>query len=253
MLIQVLLIYLLNSLMKQVTFIISVVYKLQLTTVIDFVLIVELLLHDHYKKFLKLQRNVPPLSREPDEAVMEMINEMFQRQARRLEGHAHAAVFLAFFGAFAWVIYPLRDMIHPTAFAGFLRAALPAGFAAPIAVLQNWTYSLFYLLANMWGSVVVSLLFWGFANEITTVSEAKKYYPLFGMFANVALVCACSSICALCISAFWSSSCSCASARLTLSREFSAFLCAACMLCALCVVLLNAASFTKLCAMCSML
>lgn len=40
----------------------------------------------------------------------------------------------------------------------------------------------------MWGSVVVSLLFWGFANDITTVDEAKKYYPLFGLMANVALI-----------------------------------------------------------------
>lgn len=40
----------------------------------------------------------------------------------------------------------------------------------------------------MWGSVVVSLLFWGFANEITSVDEAKKYYPLFGLMANVALI-----------------------------------------------------------------
>jgi len=36
--------------------------------------------------------------------------------------------------------------------------------------------------------VVVSLLFWGFANEVTTVKEAKKYYPLFGLGANVALI-----------------------------------------------------------------
>merc|ERR1712232_1253437 len=42
--------------------------------------------------------------------------------------------------------------------------------------------------AEMWGSVVASLLFWGFANEVTTVDEAKKYYPLFGMGANVALI-----------------------------------------------------------------
>lgn len=28
----------------------------------------------------------------------------------------------------------------------------------------------------------------GFANEITTVDEAKKYYPLFGLMANVALI-----------------------------------------------------------------
>jgi hypothetical protein len=29
-------------------------------------------------------------------------------------------------------------------------------------------------LANLWGSVVVSLLFWGFANEITTVDEVRR-------------------------------------------------------------------------------
>jgi AAA family ATP:ADP antiporter len=44
------------------------------------------------------------------------------------------------------------------------------------------------MLANLWGSVVVSLLFWGFANEITSVDEAKKYYSLFGLLANVALI-----------------------------------------------------------------
>jgi AAA family ATP:ADP antiporter len=96
--------------------------------------------------------------------------------------------FLAFFGSFAAFIYPMRDVLHPNQFCDFLLTVAPAGFAAPIGCLRNWTYSLFYLLANMWGSVVVSLMFWGFANEITTVKEAKKYYPLFGMFANVALV-----------------------------------------------------------------
>lgn len=71
--------------------------------------------------------------------------------------------FLAFFGSFAAFIYPMRHALHPNGFADFLTTALPAGFSAPIGVLRNWTYSLFYLLANMWGSVVVSLMFWGFA------------------------------------------------------------------------------------------
>lgn len=43
-------------------------------------------------------------------------------------------------------------------------------------------------MAELWGSVVVSVLFWGFANEVTTVQEAKKFYPLFGLMANVALI-----------------------------------------------------------------
>ena len=36
--------------------------------------------------------------------------------------------------------------------------------------------------------MVVSLLFWGFANDVATVGEAKAYYPLFGVLANIALI-----------------------------------------------------------------
>jgi AAA family ATP:ADP antiporter len=96
--------------------------------------------------------------------------------------------FLVFFALFATVIYPNAAMLHPTAWCQWLAALLPAGFAAPIAIIQNWTYAVFYTMAELWGSVVASLLFWGFANELTSVPEAKKYYPLFGLGANVALV-----------------------------------------------------------------
>lgn len=61
-------------------------------------------------------------------------------------------------------------------------------FAGPIAILRNWTYCLFYVMAELWGSVVVSVLFWGFANQICEVDEAKTFYPLFGLGANVALI-----------------------------------------------------------------
>lgn len=61
-------------------------------------------------------------------------------------------------------------------------------FAGPIAILRNWTYCLFYVMAELWGSVVVSVLFWGFANTITKVDEAEQFYPFFGLGANVALI-----------------------------------------------------------------
>ncbi|KAJ9506687.1 hypothetical protein QJQ45_020238, partial [Haematococcus lacustris] len=63
-----------------------------------------------------------------------------------------------------------------------------ARFAGPIAIIRNWTFCLFYVMAELWGSVVVSVLFWGFANQITTVEEASQFYPLFGLGANVALI-----------------------------------------------------------------
>eukprot|EP00546_Thalassionema_frauenfeldii_P013536 CAMPEP_0178914400 /NCGR_PEP_ID=MMETSP0786-20121207/11404_1 /TAXON_ID=186022 /ORGANISM="Thalassionema frauenfeldii, Strain CCMP 1798" /LENGTH=537 /DNA_ID=CAMNT_0020587303 /DNA_START=223 /DNA_END=1836 /DNA_ORIENTATION=- len=96
--------------------------------------------------------------------------------------------FLFFFGAFAWLIFPNTGMLHPHGFCDMLAAALPAGFSAPLSIIRNWSYAIFYVMAEMWGSVVASLLFWSFANEVTTVDEAKKYYPLFGMGANVALI-----------------------------------------------------------------
>jgi ATP:ADP antiporter, AAA family len=58
----------------------------------------------------------------------------------------------------------------------------------PIAMVRNWTFCLFYVMAELWGSVVVSVLFWGFANTICTVKEAKQFYSIFGLGANVALV-----------------------------------------------------------------
>jgi len=96
--------------------------------------------------------------------------------------------FIIFFLVFPWGIYPHQAFLHPNGIADLLANALPAGFAAPIGILRNWTYAVFYTMAELWGSVVASLLFWGLANEVTTVDEAKKYYPLFGLGANVALI-----------------------------------------------------------------
>ncbi|CAM8948398.1 unnamed protein product [Rhodiola kirilowii] len=96
--------------------------------------------------------------------------------------------FIAFFGAFGFVLYPLNGYFHPTALADKLLAALGPRFMGPLAILRIWSFCLFYVMAELWGSVVVSVLFWGFANQITTVDEAKKFYPLFGLGANVALI-----------------------------------------------------------------
>ncbi len=97
--------------------------------------------------------------------------------------------FLVFFGLFALVLYPNHEVLHPTVFADRLQAALPEGLMGMVAILRNWTYAAFYVLAELWGSVMLSLLFWGFANEITRVGEAKRFYALFGVGANLALVC----------------------------------------------------------------
>jgi len=98
------------------------------------------------------------------------------------------APFLLFFALFPTVIYPYRDALHPTTMADSLQAYLPAGCMGLVAIFRNWTYAAFYILSELWGSVVLSLLFWSFANEITKVQEAKRFYTLFGLGANFALL-----------------------------------------------------------------
>lgn len=96
--------------------------------------------------------------------------------------------FIVFFGLFGFVMYPVREVLSPTSSVEALRSILPAGWSGVAAAYQHWMYSVFYILAELWGSVVLSLLFWGFANQITKVTEAKRFYSLFGLGANLALL-----------------------------------------------------------------
>lgn len=98
--------------------------------------------------------------------------------------------FIIFFALFATVLYPLKDQLHPNQFCDYLQTVLPKGFMGLIGILRCWTYSLFYIMAELWGSVALSLLFWGFANDITKVKESKRFYNLFGLGANFSLLAA---------------------------------------------------------------
>ena len=96
--------------------------------------------------------------------------------------------FLVFFAIFNLVLYPARDFLHPTELADRLQASLPNGFSGLIAIFRNWTYGLFYIMSELWGSMAMSLLFWGFANDTTRISESKRFYAMFGIGANLAML-----------------------------------------------------------------
>ncbi len=93
-------------------------------------------------------------------------------------------IFLAFFFLFAFVLYPMRESLHPHEFCDRLQESLPLGFRGFIAIFRNWTYTAFYIMAEMWSTIMMSVLFWGFANEVTSVKDAKRHYGLFAISAN---------------------------------------------------------------------
>ena len=95
-------------------------------------------------------------------------------------------IFLGFFALFTFVLYPLRNVLQPNQFADFLQRILPQGFSGFIAMIRNWTLTAFYVMAELWGTAILSVLFWGFANEVISINEAKRFYALFGVGANIA-------------------------------------------------------------------
>jgi len=94
-------------------------------------------------------------------------------------------LFLAYFALFIGVLYPLRDILHPHEFADSLQAALPIGLKGFVAMIRNWSFTTFYVMSELWGNIVLFLLFWGFANQITHLGEAKRFYAILGIATNI--------------------------------------------------------------------
>ncbi len=99
-----------------------------------------------------------------------------------------ALPFLLFFGLFPYAIYPFVDSLHMNLDTiQRLQANFP-NIKWIIPLVGNWTYTLFYILSELWGSAVLSLLFWQFANAITPVKEARRFYGMFGFLGNFGLL-----------------------------------------------------------------
>lgn len=102
--------------------------------------------------------------------------------------YAVVTPFIAFFGIFGFVIYPNLHMLHPAQeTVQALHAAYPAlsGF---IDLYAYWAFSLFYVLSEIWGSAMIALMFWQFANHVVRMRESKRFYGLFAVIGNAALV-----------------------------------------------------------------
>lgn len=117
-----------------------------------------------------------------------LITFLFTRLSNRLSRekvfYVMMSTFLGFFFLFTFVLYPFRDFLHPNILADQFQEALPVGYHGLIAIFRNWTYTLFYVMSEMWSTMILSVLFWGFANEVTSVKDATRFYALFSIGAN---------------------------------------------------------------------
>lgn len=76
------------------------------------------------------------------------------------------APFFAFYATFAFVLYPLRHILHP------MELAVPAGgLKYAVNLVKYWTFSLYYIVSELWGSAGIPLLFWSCANDVVPIEQ----------------------------------------------------------------------------------
>ncbi|MFV9930330.1 MAG: GTP/GDP exchange transporter Tlc5 [Rickettsia endosymbiont of Haemaphysalis japonica] len=99
-----------------------------------------------------------------------------------------SAFFISFFVLFTFVIYPNIYIfhVHPDNLADWMERY--PHFKWYISLVGNWGYIVYYTLAELWPNIFYVLLFWQFANELTTTEEAKRFYTLFSLFGNSSLI-----------------------------------------------------------------
>lgn len=127
----------------------------------------------------------------PGALVVTMIYGWLSRRcSRETVCYAFVGGFVGFFFIFTFVIYPLGEVIHLHNFAERIRQQLPEGWNGLATMIEYWDYSLYYVIAELWSSVVLSTIFWGVANELTSLGQATRFYALFNAGLNLSSACA---------------------------------------------------------------
>ncbi|NGX58550.1 MAG: ADP,ATP carrier protein 1, partial [Chlamydiae bacterium] len=96
--------------------------------------------------------------------------------------------FLIAYAVFGFIVYPFRESLELSGFASTLETILPVGAKGFVAMVRHWTFTFFYVMCELWSSIVLTVLFWGFANEITKVKDARRWYSLLSVVASFSAV-----------------------------------------------------------------
>lgn len=113
-------------------------------------------------------------------------SKLYNRFGREKTLYIFVLLLLGTYALFAFILYPLRSELYLSRVADYLQAILPVGAKGFIAMIGFWHYTLFYLAAELWSLLILSVLFWSYVNETTTLSEAKQFYPLCMFTGNFA-------------------------------------------------------------------
>ena len=106
-----------------------------------------------------------------------------------------AFFFLAFFLLFGFVLYPHQEFFNPNpdTITHLINGKLNLFFFELkldtfrwfLKIYGKWTLVTYYVISELWGSAMIFLLFWQFANNTTTTEEAKRLYPAYAFIGHL--------------------------------------------------------------------
>jgi ATP:ADP antiporter, AAA family len=137
--------------------------------------------------FLKIYGVLPAAT-----AYIALYSNLSNRLSKKTLFYVTCIPFFVFFALFDLFIYPNTKILHPSLesvqaiiSSGYNKllfrqdaqaatVALSGGLAVLATIVANWTSALFYVLAEIYSSVSVGLLFWQFANDVVSVDQGKR-------------------------------------------------------------------------------
>ncbi|EJW03154.1 hypothetical protein EDEG_02459 [Edhazardia aedis USNM 41457] len=107
---------------------------------------------------------------------------------------ASTLVFGVYFVIYSLVLLPLQSVIEPSIFwakdlfgSGKMAVRGLQPVLAFMLTINFWTSSLLYVTSELWGNLILSLLFMSFANDVCSFKQSLRFVPIFYIISNLGL------------------------------------------------------------------